>query len=103
MTPAVGVAADGESEIAQATMRAVSLRLLPFLFILYIFNYLDRSNVAIAALQMNRDLGFSGAAYGLAAGIFFLGYVLFEVPSIWCCGFLLKTLARNWTRCSMRS
>jgi MFS family permease len=57
------------------------MRLLPFLFVLYIFNYLDRSNVAIAALQMNRDLGFSAAAYGLGAGIFFVGYVLFSVPS----------------------
>lgn len=75
------MAADGERELAEATLRAVSVRLLPFLFILYIFNYLDRSNVAIAALQMNRDLGFSAAAYGLGAGIFFLGYVLFEVPS----------------------
>jgi ACS family tartrate transporter-like MFS transporter len=48
---------------------------------MYIVNYLDRSNVALAALQMNRDLGFSAAACGFGAGIFFLGYVLFEVPS----------------------
>jgi sugar phosphate permease len=70
-----------DSEIARTTIRRVSLRLLPFLFVLYVFNYLDRSNVAIAALQMNRDLGFSAAAYGLGAGIFFVGYVLLEVPS----------------------
>jgi MFS family permease len=73
--------ADDESQIARTTIRQVSIRLLPFLFVLYVFNYLDRSNVAIAALQMNRDLGFSAAAYGLGAGIFFGGYVLFEVPS----------------------
>jgi len=54
---------------------------LPFLFLIYIFNFLDRTNVAIAALQMNRDLGFSATAYGFGAGIFSLGYALFEVPS----------------------
>ena len=78
---AVGVIAGDEAHIARSTIHLVSIRLLPFLFVLYIFNYLDRSNVAIAALQMNRDLGFSAAAYGLGAGIFFLGYVLFSVPS----------------------
>jgi len=69
------------AELARTTIRKVSLRLLPFLFILFICNYLDRTNVAIAALQMNRDLRFSDSAYGLGAGIFFLGYALFEVPS----------------------
>jgi ACS family tartrate transporter-like MFS transporter len=62
-------------------MRRVSLRLLPFLFVLYVCNFLDRTNVAIAALQMNRDLHFSATAYGFGAGIFSLGYALFEVPS----------------------
>ena len=62
-------------------MRRVSLRLLPFLFVLYIFCYLDRSNVSVAALQMNSELKFSSAAFGLGAGIFFIGYALFEVPS----------------------
>jgi MFS family permease len=62
-------------------MRQVSLRLLPFLLVLYIVNFLDRTNVAIAALEMNRDLRFSASAYGLGSGIFFLGYTLFEVPS----------------------
>ena len=51
------------------------------MFLLYIVAYLDRINVGFAALQMNRDLGFSGAVYGLGAGIFFIGYVIFEVPS----------------------
>ena len=97
MTPAapisaVGVVADGDSEIARTTLRLVSIRLLPFLFVLYIFNYLDRSNVALAALQMNRDLGFSAAAYGFGAGIFFLGYVLFEVPS----NLMLARVGARW-------
>src|SRR5271154_5670871 len=60
-------------------MKRVSLRLLPFLFILYIFSYLDRANVSIAALQMNDELKFSSATFGLGAGIFFIGYALFEV------------------------
>ncbi|MEQ8663691.1 MAG: MFS transporter [Gammaproteobacteria bacterium] len=59
----------------------VAWRLLPFLFTCYIFAYLDRVNVGFAKLRMLDALGFSEAVYGLGAGIFFLGYVLFEVPS----------------------
>lgn len=59
----------------------VRRRLIPFLFLLYIVAYLDRINVSFAALQMNEALGFSAAVYGLGAGIFFISYVLFEVPS----------------------
>jgi ACS family tartrate transporter-like MFS transporter len=59
----------------------------------FIANYLDRVNVSFAALQMNRDLGLSGAAYGLGAGIFFLGYVLFQVPSSL---LLARVGARRW-------
>jgi len=56
-------------------------RLLPFLFLLYVIAYLDRINVGFAALQMKGQLGFSDAVYGLGAGIFFLGYFLFQVPA----------------------
>lgn len=70
---------------AQATERAlyrkVSWRLLPFLFLLFVIAYLDRMNISFAKLQMNSDLGFSDTVYGLGAGIFFLGYFFFEVPS----------------------
>ncbi len=59
----------------------VSRRLIPFLFVLYVVAWLDRINVGFAALQMNSDLGFSSAAFGLGSGIFFAGYCLFEVPS----------------------
>jgi ACS family tartrate transporter-like MFS transporter len=76
----VGIDRD-DTDVAQTTMRRVSLRLLPFLFLLYVCNFLDRTNVAIAALEMNRDLHFSATAYGFGAGIFSLGYALFEVPS----------------------
>jgi ACS family tartrate transporter-like MFS transporter len=65
----------------KAVLGKVTRRLIPFLFLLYIFNYLDRVNVSIAALTMKPDLGLSDAVYGLGAGIFFLGYFLFEVPS----------------------
>src|SRR5437016_2702289 len=59
----------------------VRLRLIPFLAFLYFIAYLDRVNVGFAALQMNAALGFSGSVYGFGAGIFFVGYFLFEVPS----------------------
>src|SRR5881227_2865694 len=59
----------------------VRRRLLPFLAVLYFIAYLDRVNVGFAALQMNQALGFSSGVYGFGAGIFFLGYFLFEVPS----------------------
>src|SRR5882724_11463394 len=72
-----GIAADVE----RATLAKVTRRLLPFLFLLYIVCFLDRVNLGFAALQMNRDLGLSPAVYGFGAGVFFLGYVLFEVPS----------------------
>lgn len=68
-------------DIEQRTMRKVNRRLVPFLFIVYCVNFLDRVNVGFAALQMNHELGFSSATYGLGAGIFFIGYFLFEVPS----------------------
>ncbi len=82
-----------DAALEAATMRRVSRRLLPFLFLLYVVCYIDRTNVSFAALQMNRDLGFSAAAYGLGAGIFFLGYALFEVPSNL---ILMRVGARRW-------
>ncbi len=66
---------------ADAAYRKVSWRLLPFLMLCYFVAYLDRVNVGFAQLQMKGDLQFSDAVYGLGAGIFFLGYFLFEVPS----------------------
>jgi MFS transporter, ACS family, tartrate transporter len=61
--------------------RKVAWRLIPFLGLLYFFSFLDRVNVGFAALTMNVDLGISAAAFGFGSGIFFIGYVLFEVPS----------------------
>ncbi|MGY2490332.1 MFS transporter [Cupriavidus sp. CP313] len=64
-----------------ATYRKVSWRLVPFLLLCYVVAYLDRVNVGFAKLQMLNDLQFSETIYGLGAGIFFIGYFLFEVPS----------------------
>ena len=65
----------------QRTMRKVYLRLLPFAILTYFLCYLDRINVGFAALTMNKDLGLDASIFGLAAGAFFWGYFLFEVPS----------------------
>ena len=66
--------------LAQQTRRKIFWRLLPFIFLLYVVAHLDRTNVSFAALEMTGDLGFSPGVYGLGAGIFFIGYVLFEIP-----------------------
>ncbi len=70
-----------ESIDAPRTIRKVVGRLIPFLFLCYIVNYIDRINVGYAALEMKDDLLFSDAVYGLGASMFFAGYVLFEIPS----------------------
>jgi MFS transporter, ACS family, tartrate transporter len=69
------------NELAVVTLRKVTWRLIPFLFVLYVIAWLDRVNVGFAGLQMNADLGFSSTVFGLGSGIFFLGYCLFEIPS----------------------
>src|SRR2546422_430687 len=68
------------SDVAPVVAKA-RRRLIPFLFLLYIVAYLDRINVGFAALQMNAALGLSARTFGLGAGIFFLSYVAFEIPS----------------------
>ena len=67
-------------EVSAHTRHHIAVRLLPFLFILYITNYLDRTNLAYAALGMSRDLGFSDRVFGLGAGIFFISYVALQIP-----------------------
>lgn len=75
------------------TMKRVSVRLLPFLMLLYLIAYLDRANISVAALQMNADLGLSTKMYGIGAGLFYVTYVLFEIPSNI---ILSKVGARRW-------
>ncbi|MGE3402228.1 MAG: MFS transporter [Vicinamibacterales bacterium] len=69
------------TELSVRTRSKIARRLLPFLFGLYVLNYVDRVNISFASLQMTGDLGFSNAVFGLGAGIFFIGYFLFQVPS----------------------
>jgi ACS family tartrate transporter-like MFS transporter len=69
------------SSVERSTMRKVYWRLLPLTILTYFLCYLDRINVGFAALTMNKDLGLDAATYGMAAGAFFWGYFLFEVPS----------------------
>jgi len=70
-----------ENGALAAAIRKATRRLIPFLCFAYIVNFLDRVNIGFAALHMNKDLGFTPAVYGFGAGIFFLGYIAFEVPS----------------------
>jgi ACS family tartrate transporter-like MFS transporter len=81
------------TDVEARTIARVTMRLVPFLIVCYFVAYLDRVNVGFAALRMNADLGISATAYGLGAGIFFLAYFLFEVPSNL---FLERFDARKW-------
>jgi D-galactonate transporter len=79
--PAASTATGAEIADEDAIYRKVSWRLVPFLLLCYVVAYLDRVNVGFAKLQMLSDLKFSETIYGLGAGIFFIGYFIFEVPS----------------------
>ena len=80
-------------DLETTTYRKVTRRLIPFLFACYILAYVDRVNIGFAKLQMQQDLGMSDTVYGIGAGIFFIGYFLFEVPA----NMLLERLgARLW-------
>jgi D-galactonate transporter len=74
-------ASGAKSDIETATIRAISWRLIPFLVLAYFFSYLDRVNLGFAALTMNAELKFTPLIFSWGAGIFFIGYFLFEVPS----------------------
>jgi ACS family tartrate transporter-like MFS transporter len=80
-------------EIESGVVRRLTWRLVPFLFLLYIVAYLDRINVGFAALQMQHQLAFTDAVYGLGAGMFFAGYFFFQVPSNLA---LQRAGARRW-------
>jgi ACS family tartrate transporter-like MFS transporter len=70
-----------EVALERATMRKVFGRIIPYAFVLYVIAYIDRANIGYAALQMNQELALTSEAFGFAAGVFFIGYFLFEVPS----------------------
>jgi MFS transporter, ACS family, tartrate transporter len=71
---------NGTADVSIRARRRTAFRLLPFVFLLYVVNYIDRVNVSFANLRMSADLGFSDRVYGLGVGIFYLSYVLFEIP-----------------------
>lgn len=68
-------------ELETRVLRKITWRIVPFIMVLYLIAFIDRVNIGFAALTMNQDLGFSSTVFGVGAGIFFLGYFLFEVPS----------------------
>src|SRR3954454_3592545 len=76
-----------------AVVARVMRRLIPFMCFLYFLNYIDRVNIQFAKLEMNQALGLNDAQYGFAAGIFFVGYCLFEIPSNLILG---RVGARRW-------
>ncbi len=79
--------------LQQSALGKTAYRLVPLLTVAYVFNYLDRTCLGFAALTMNRDIGLSAAQFGLGAGIFFVGYCFFEVPSNL---MLYRVGARRW-------
>ena len=81
--------ASGAASSAENTRRNIAVRLLPFVFLLYITNYLDRTSVAYAAIRMARDLGFDDRVFGLGIGIFFVSYVALQIPGV--------ILAQRWS------
>jgi len=81
------------AEAEKALYSRVTRRIIPFLFLCYVFAYVDRVNVGFAKLQMQQDLGMSDAVYGMGAGMFFLGYFFFEIP---CNMALQKIGAKYW-------
>lgn len=81
------------SETGRTAVARATRRLIPFLVLIYFFNFLDRVNIGYAGLTMNKELGLSSTAFGLGAGLFFIGYLIFEVPS----NLLMKRLgAKIW-------
>ena len=68
------------SDLASRTRHHIALRLLPFLFVVYVVNYMDRTSVAYAAIGMSRDLGFSDRVFGLGSGVFFISYLALQIP-----------------------
>jgi len=79
--PRHGVTTDARTIEADAAYRKVLWRIMPFLMLCYVVSFIDRSNVGFAKLHFIADLGFNDAIYGIGAGIFYVGYILFEVPS----------------------
>ena len=78
---ALAQASDPARTASDAVYRKVTWRLMPFILLCYVANYIDRTNIGLAQLHMRTDLGFSEQVYGIGVGLFFVGFVLFEIPS----------------------
>jgi ACS family tartrate transporter-like MFS transporter len=92
--------------VAERARRKIFRRLIPFLFVLYIIAYLDRANVAFAKLSMSADLGFSEAVFGFGAGIFYVGYILLEIPGAliverWSARIWMARIMITWGICTV--
>src|SRR5262249_27605140 len=92
-------------ELEQRTVRRVAARLMPFLLLLYLIAYLDRANVSFAGLRMTQDLGFSDRVFGLGTGLFYVGYVLLEIPGSllvesWSARRWFARIMTSWGLCS---
>ena len=72
---------DADYQASERTLAKAFRRILPFIFACYVISYLDRTNVGFAALTMNKDIGLTAEQFGFGAGLFFIGYFLFEIPS----------------------
>lgn len=90
-TAVAGTLRDGD--VASRARHRIAGRLLPFVFVLYIANYLDRANLAYAALEMSHDLHLSDRVFGVGAGIFFIGYLGLQIPGAL---FVERWSARKW-------
>lgn len=82
-----------DSGLHAGTVKRLNVKLIPFLMLLYMVAYIDKSNISVAALQMNAELGLTAQMYGIGVGLFFLTYILLEVPSS---VILTKVGARRW-------
>src|SRR4029450_8128687 len=88
-----GPSVESLGELGDRTIRKVKRRVPPLIVVLYFIAFLDRKNVGFAKLTMSEDIGLSATAYGLGAGIFFIGYAIFEIPSN---AGMLRFGARKW-------
>src|SRR5262249_50601862 len=95
-TPTITGSHSGDIKLANDTtvLRKVGWRIVPLVLLMFLFSIIDRANVSFPALSMNRDLHIDPAAFGAAAGLFFVGYFLFEVPANVI--FLRRVGARLW-------
>ena len=90
-----------EMDVGESARSRIAWRLLPFLFLLYVANYLDRTNIAYAALGMKGDLGLTDSVFGTASGIFFIGYFALQIPGAllverWSARLLLAITLITW-------